>query len=110
MLRRVLRLADYEVGEFATGDDFLASLAAQVPACVVLDVHMPGLSGLDVQARLQASHKDVPVVFITASDDQTLDKIVLDANGVTLLRKPFSSNELLNAVSATLRSKPHDAS
>ena len=110
MLRRVLRLADYEVAEFASGDDFLASLATQVPACVVLDVHMPGPSGLDVHARLQASHKSVPVVFITASDDRTLDKIVRDAGGVTLLRKPFCSNELLDAVSAAIRSTACDMS
>src|SRR4029434_1670113 len=95
MLRRVLRLADYEVAEFGSGDDFLASLATRVPACVVLDVHMPGLSGLDVRARLRATHDNVPLVFITASDDRTLDKIVLEAGGMTLLRKPFSSNELL---------------
>lgn len=110
MLRRVLRLADYDVTEFGSGADFLASLAAEVPACVVLDVHMPGLSGLDVQARLRATRKSVPIVFITASDDRALDKTVADAAGIALLRKPFSSNSLLDAVSAALRSRPCGAS
>ena len=52
-----------------SGEEFLASLATHRPDCAILDVHMPGLSGFDVQARLRAAHSDVPVVFITASDD-----------------------------------------
>ena len=103
MLRRVLRLADYEVAEFGRGDDFLASLATRIPACVVLDIHMPELSGLDVELRLRATRHSIPIVFITASDDRALDKIVLEAVGAALLRKPFSSAELLNAVETALR-------
>ena len=109
-LRRLLRLADYEVAAFASGEAFLASLTARRPACVILDVHMPELSGFDVQAQLCAAHRDVPVVFITASDDLALDQKVREAGGVRLLRKPFSNQELLEAVGAALRSKPCDAS
>lgn len=105
MLRRVLRLADYEVLTFESGQDFLSSLGSRVPACVVLDVHMPHLSGLDVQSRLLALYGRVPVVFITASADPALDDAVLRAEGVALLRKPFSSSELLNAVSGALLRK-----
>jgi FixJ family two-component response regulator len=105
MLRRVLQLAEYEVATFASGPEFLASLAARVPACVILDVHMPRLSGLDVQAKLQAMHTDVPVIFITASDDPVLDQIVQEARGVALLRKPFRSDDLLGVVSAILQPK-----
>ena len=101
-LGRLLRLADYEVAAFSCGEEFLASLAARVPACVILDIHMPGLSGFDVQARLRASRTQVPAVFITASDDPSLDKAVREADGVALLRKPFSSDALLGAVSAAL--------
>ena len=81
MLGRVLRHADYEVAAFASGEDFLASLALRVPACVILDVHMPGLSGFDVKSRLRAMGCDVPAIFITASDDRALDRSVLDAGG-----------------------------
>ncbi len=102
MLGRLLRLADYQVTAFASGEEFLASLAARRPACAVLDVHMPGLSGLDVQSRLRDAHIEVPVVFITASDDIELDRMVLDAGGVRLLRKPFSNDELLDAVATAL--------
>lgn len=109
-LGRLLRLADYEVATFGSGEDFLASLATRHRDCVILDVHMPGLSGFDVQSRLRAAHIDIPVVFITASDDPALGQAVLEAAGVTLLRKPFSNDELLDAVGAALRSKPCNAS
>ena len=110
MLRRVLRLAGYEVAAFASGEEFLSSLAERVPACVLLDVHMPQLSGFDVQSRLSAMHADVPVIFITASDDPALEKLVLEAKGLELLRKPFSSERLLSAVAAALKSRGGDAS
>jgi len=103
MLRRVLRLAEYEVATFESGEAFLSSLGARMPACVILDVHMPRLSGFDVQAQLRAMKIDVPVVFITASDDPALDTIVREAGNITLLRKPFRSDDLLATVGATLR-------
>ena len=104
MLGRLLRLADYEVAAFGSGDDLIASLWTRHPDCIILDVHMPGLSGFDVQARLCAAHIDVPVVFITASDDIALDRAAFDAGGA-LLRKPFSNFALLDAVGAALRTK-----
>ena len=110
MLRRVLRLADFDVAAFASGEAFLGSLADRVPACVVLDVHMPEMSGFDVKSRLLAMGRDVPTVFITASDDRILDRAVRDARGTALLRKPFASSELLDAVRATLPTGPDDAS
>ena len=102
MLGRVLRLADYHVSAFSCGEDFLASLTARLPACAILDIHMPGLSGLDVQARIRASRIVIPVVLITASDDTAIDRMAIDAGAVCLLRKPFSSDELLDAVATAL--------
>ena len=110
MLRRLLRLADYEVAAFASGDDFIASLSKHLPDCVILDVHMPGLSGLDVHSHMSAAQIEIPVVFITASDDVALDGKVQQAGGVRLLRKPFSSDELLDAVGAALSRRPGDVS
>jgi FixJ family two-component response regulator len=101
-LRRLLRLADYEVTAFGCGDEFLASLPGRRPDCAILDVHMPGLSGFDVQSRMSAARIDIPVVFITASDELALDRKVQQAGGVKLLRKPFSNDELLDAVGAAL--------
>ena len=108
-LGRLLRLADYEVAAFASGEAFLASLATRCPDCAIVDIHMDGLSGFETKAQLAATECDVPVVFITASDDAGLDRSVVEAGGVTLLRKPFSSETLVEAVGAALRRKPKDA-
>jgi FixJ family two-component response regulator len=97
-LGRLLRLADYEVVAFESGDDFLASLAQRVPDCALLDVNMPGRGGLQVQAQLCADHVAVPVVFITASDDPDIERRALEAGGLRVLHKPFGNDELLAAV------------
>jgi FixJ family two-component response regulator len=77
-------------------------LGPQVPACAILDVHMPASRAL-TQSRLRTEHIEVPVIFITASDDLALDRQSLEAGAVCLLRKPFSSSALLNAVGVALR-------
>ena len=105
-LGRLVRLADYEVAAFGCGEAFLVSAAKRRPDCAIVDIHLDGLSGFDVKARLAALHEDVPVVFITASDDAALERSVADAGGVTLLRKPFSNDALLDAVDAALRRQP----
>ena len=101
-LGRLLRLADYAVDSFDSAEKFLASLATRRPACVILDVNMPGLSGFDVQSQLRAADIKVPVVFITGSDESALVQAALDAGGVRLLRKPFSNDALLEAVGVAL--------
>jgi FixJ family two-component response regulator len=101
-LGRLLRLADYEVEAYGSGEEFLASLDIRCPACAILDVHLPGLSGFEVQARLRAAHPQIPVVFMTASDDMALDDAARGSGGARLLRKPFSSDQLLEAVGMAL--------
>lgn len=110
MIGRLLRLEDYQVTAFGSGEEFLASLVARVPECVILDVHMPGLSGLEVQARLRAIDARIPAIFITASDDSTLDHAVQEAQGLGLLRKPFSRSALLGAVAVALQGKSRGSS
>ena len=72
------------------------------PACVLLDVHMPGLTGFDVIKRMRAAHIDIPVIFITASDARDIDQTA-SQSGARLLRKPFSNDVLLAAVEARCR-------
>ncbi|MDM0107946.1 response regulator [Variovorax sp. J22R24] len=105
MLRRVLRLADYRVAAFASGEEFLASLSSQLPTCAILDIHLSGLSGFEVQMRMREANFHIPVVFITASDDLALGRMALDADASRLLRKPFSSDELLAAIGMAVGSK-----
>lgn len=101
-LGRLLRLAGYQVAAFESGGEFLASLALCLPACVLLDVNMPGLSGLQVQAHLLADRVALPVVFITASDDPSVEQLALEAGGLRVLHKPFGNDELLAAVQLAL--------
>jgi len=101
-LGRLLRLAGYQVAAFESGEQFLASLVLRPPACVLLDVNMPGLSGLQVQARLLADRVALPVVFITASDDPSVERLALEAGGLRVLHKPFGNDELLAAVRVAL--------
>ena len=109
MLRRVLRHARYDVVTFASGAEFLDSLGEQAPACVILDVHMPGLSGLEVLSRMRDLACGMGAILITASDDPALDRTVADAGGVALLRKPFESDRLLEEVEKALRDSSRGA-
>jgi len=97
MLARVLALANYRAFGYASGEEFLASLGVQLPACAIVDMQMPGLSGFEVHAHMRAANVHVPVVFITGSDDMTLDASMRDT-GEQLLRKPFSTDALLDAI------------
>lgn len=108
-LGRLLRLANHTVLAFPSGEEFLESVAARVPDCVLLDIHMPGMTGLQVQARLRAKGFDLPVVFITASDDADIARRALEAGGLLVLRKPFSNELLLDAVGLALSSRPRHA-
>lgn len=102
MLRRALRLADYEVATFAGGEAFLAALPTLQPACVILDIRMPVLSGLDVARRMREMNVLSPLILITASDDATIDRSAAAAGAIRLLRKPFSTDALLAAVREAL--------
>ena len=102
-LRRLLRLADYDVATYDSGDEFLASLAQHVPDCALIDVNMPGLGGLQVLERLRAERIALPVVVITASDEAAVERDALLAGGLRVLHKPFGQDELLAAVEFALR-------
>jgi FixJ family two-component response regulator len=103
-LGRLLRLADYEVWAYASGEEFLGALGDDMPDCALLDVHLPGLSGIEVQMRLQVSHPQLPVVFITASHDPAIELSAVRAGGLRVLRKPVSGRELLASIVSALQS------
>jgi FixJ family two-component response regulator len=103
-LARLLRLAGYETAMYATGEDFLAALEKNTrPDCVLLDIHLPGLSGIDVKDRLTILHLNLPVIFITACDDA--DSARAARAGSYLLHKPFSNDDLLATIAAALGPK-----
>jgi len=105
MLRRALSLAGYDVEVFASGEAFLESLPERLHSCAILDIRMPGLSGLDVAQRMHSESLRVPVILITASDDAAIDRSAAAAGATCLLRKPFSTDKLLDAVCEALGGK-----
>jgi FixJ family two-component response regulator len=105
-LGRLLRLGGHTVLAFASGEEFLDAVKAFMPDCVLLDIHMPGMTGLQVHARLRDAGVKLPVIFITASDDADIARRALEAGGLLLLRKPFSNELLLDAVDVALNRRP----
>ena len=101
-LRRLLQIAGYEAATFESGAELLAECAERLPDCLILDVHLTGPSGFEVLSRLRAEGFDPPVVFISAAEDAGLELRAREAGGVRLLRKPFGSQALLEAIDAAL--------
>lgn len=97
-LQRLLLVAGFEVDTFACGEAFLDSLSVRVPDCLILDLYMPGMPGLEVQARLAARHRATPVIVITGYD-RPADRVrALAAGAVAFMRKPVSEELLLAAI------------
>jgi len=88
--------------EFSSAEDFLDSGRSQDFDCLILDVRMPGLSGLELQRLLAADRRPVPIVFITAHYNEAERKRAIEAGAVDFLSKPFTEQELLNAIGESL--------
>jgi RNA polymerase sigma factor (sigma-70 family) len=106
-LARLCQSAGFRAKTFATAREFLDAGAPESPGCLVLDVRMPGLSGLDLQAELASRHIQTPVVFITGHGDIPMSVRAMKAGAVDFLTKPFHNKDLLavikNAVSKDVR-------
>ena len=94
----LIRSVGLEVGLFATSQDFLQSPRPDGPVCLILDVRLPGLSGLDLQQELSRSHCHAPIVFITGHGDIPMAVSAMRAGAIEFLTKPFRDQDLLDAV------------
>ena len=94
----LLRSAGLNAEVFGTAHEFLATPPADLPSCLVLDVRLPGLSGLDLQARMAERRLDIPIVFITGHGDVPTSVRAMKAGALEFLTKPFSDQELLDAI------------
>ncbi len=101
-LKRLLRASGLEAESFASGKDFLEASALREPDCVLLDLHMPRMSGLQVLRALQAARRALPTVIITAHDAPETREQCLAAGAAAYLRKPFEEHELLDTITAAL--------
>jgi FixJ family two-component response regulator len=99
---RLCESVGLEVQSFASAQDFLTHGAPASPACLVLDLHLPGLSGLELQAELAARHIQTPIVFITGHGDIPTTVKAMRAGAVDFLTKPFSNQNLLEVIRAAI--------
>jgi len=97
-LHRLVRAAGYTVQSFASSHEFLDSLPGRRAACLVLDIHLDGMSGFDLQERLAADGVGVPVIFITAHDDAATRGRIERSGAAGHLGKPVDEQELLGAI------------
>jgi len=101
-LKNLLRSVGLEARLFTSAQEFLESHRPDVPSCLVLDVRLPGLSGLDLQKELSATNVHIPIIFITAHGDIPMSVRAMKAGAVEFLTKPFRDQDLLDAIQASL--------
>ena len=88
---------------FASAKEFLDSDVASTTSCLVLDVQMPGMSGLELQSHLAATGEPIPIVFITAHPDQRVREEAMQSGAVCFLTKPFNEGDLLAGLKSSLK-------
>ena len=99
----LLREFGLAVATFSSAEEFLASNSISQTRCLILDIAMPGMSGPDLQRALMLRRQKIPIVFITALRDETVDPRLLEQGAVACLLKPFSETALMDAINAALR-------
>jgi len=102
-LQGLLREAGLPARAFASAEEFLDSDAQHLSSCLIADIRMPGMSGLDLQARLNAEQSRIPIVFMTAHGDERVRMQALRSGAVEFLVKPFDDDVLLETVRAALK-------
>jgi FixJ family two-component response regulator len=107
-LRRALGFAGYRTEEFGSAEDFLVRPRAPGPGCLILDVKMPGRSGLDLQQHLSDGAFPLPIIFITGHGDIPMSVRAMKAGAADFLPKPFNTDELLAAVRKAVATAVHD--
>ena len=102
-LAGLIRSAGLRVETFASAQEFLARPRADAPGCLVLDVRLPGLSGLDLQKRMAEINFDIPIVFITGHGDVPTSVQAMKAGAAEFLTKPFADRDLLDAIQQAVK-------
>jgi FixJ family two-component response regulator len=102
-LQRLLKSAGFPVRSFASAEDFLRSGKQHEIGCLIADIRMPGMSGLDLQAKLNADHFSIPTIFISAHGDEKMRLQAMRGGAVKFLAKPFDDAILLESVRTALK-------
>ncbi len=97
-LCRVMTTAGFDVRSFATGEEFVDFGEFDTCGCVVTDAQLPGMSGLDVKHWINATHRGLPFIFLSAQDDEETRQSARDAGAVAYFRKPVDTDALLDSI------------
>ena len=100
----LMKAAGFPALTFASAEDFLNSGEQENTACLIADISMPGMSGLELQSKLSRDDLRIPIIFITAQGDEKMRMQALRAGAVEFLAKPFDDDVLLDSVRAALNS------
>jgi FixJ family two-component response regulator len=101
-VQRLLKAAGFRVQSFASAEDFLSSGQQQATGCLIADIRMPGMSGLELQSKLNSDHCPIPTIFITAHGDEKMRLQAMRSGAVKFLMKPFDGDSLLEGVRVAL--------
>ena len=103
-MQRLLKTVGLHTELFATPQDFLRRKLPDAPSCLVLDVRLPGMSGLEVQSKLNEAGSQIPIIFITSHGDIPMTVKAMKSGAVEFLTKPFRSQDLIDAIQQALQS------
>ena len=103
--QRLLKSAGFSVRSFASAEDFLRSGRQHETGCLITDIRMPGMSGLDLQAKLNTDHCPIPTIFITAHGDEDMRLQAMRGGAVKFMVKPFDGEILLESVRAAFEAE-----
>ena len=101
-LHGLMKAAGFAARAFASAEEYLDSGEQKRTACLIADIRMPGMSGLELQSRLNLDHHRIPIIFITAHGDEKMRMQALRAGAVEFLTKPFDDETLVDSVRAAL--------
>jgi FixJ family two-component response regulator len=104
--QRFLRALGYVAHAFASANEFLRSSQVTDNSCLIIDIKMPGMSGVELQRQLQIQGCQVPIIFITSVDDENIRTQALNAGAVCFLTKPFEIRTLIKHLEETLKRRP----
>jgi FixJ family two-component response regulator len=106
-LRRLFKVAGMKTQSYASAEDFLDAPCDHRCDCLILDHGLPGMSGLELQSRLVASHRRLPIIFVSAQDDAHTRAQAMQAGALAFFGKPFSDEVLLRTVQTALQLAGH---
>lgn len=104
-IHSVLESAGFTAETFTSAESFLESGAVQRARCVIADVRLPGMDGLELQRRIRSERPSLPVIFVTAHDEDEMRQAALRGGAIAFLVKPFDANELIERIQGAMEAR-----